>query len=83
MPLNGKTHHHLLKTFAKKIEPDIRKYRECVKHSGCAIRKFSSMEIMGQINFNKYIAGGREDGNKCRLKRDSPKRHMKQCVNLY
>lgn len=32
MPLNGKTHHHLLKSLDKKIEPSTEKYRDHVKH---------------------------------------------------
>lgn len=33
-------------------------------NSECAIRKILSIEVMGQINFNKYVARGREDGKK-------------------
>lgn len=68
MPLNGKTHHHLLRIFAKKNQTWSLGNTENVKHSECAIRKISSIEVMGQTNFNKYVARGREDGKKCRLK---------------
>lgn len=68
MPLNGKTPSPIKNFCQKKSNLIARKYRECVKHSDCAIRKISSIEVMGQINFNKYVARGREDGGKCRLK---------------
>lgn len=57
MPLSGKTWSPV-KNFCPQIEPDM-KFRKCAKTNGYAIRKISYVEILGQIYFNKYVAGER------------------------
>ena len=82
MPLNGKTHHHVLRIFAKKIKPDYQEIQRMLNTVNVQSENFYLQKSWDRLTSTNMLPEGEKMGEKMQIKSDTPKRHMKQCVNL-